>query len=265
MFTNKYNKIKAWSFSICLIILGVIFNNLLVSIDRIKEVNSNLSEVKNEVDSMYINNTVRGTQRDILNSIKQSYVKYMESTKETLTIDGKLEQANAKDALNIVASAFDTYGEHGGIVAYDTVTGDVLMNTSSIESLDNIYKTNNSEFIKGHLDSDSKSLKTYSKGISADSVNDFKRYPLGSLDRIFIEKVVLPFEHIGFENSNAKITLISIVSEEDVSKDSVKITKVLESEILTSAKETKKTYGMILIAMFTVLGCVVIILFDYEK
>lgn len=180
--------------------------------------------------------------------------------------------------LDVLVKPIKMFGNNGGIIVYDSNTGKIVLDTTSIERLrdgnehfifedDKHYKNKNVSETKEVIDNFFK-LKKDSNRVSSiiymfnestkmgNDADDFTKYPLGRYNREFIELAVLPYESIGFDGQPLQLTMLSIVDEHDV-------TAAYEN-VLSNIEESLKTnmilYGKTSMVLFISIICTMIVM-----
>lgn len=180
--------------------------------------------------------------------------------------------------LSILVSPMKNFGNNGGIVVYDSNSGTILLDTTSIQRISNggtmsifddashplnknpkdTEKTINNDFKlkKDSLISSSIVYMFNEPTAMGDKANDFNKYKLGDYNRQFIESLILPFETLGFNGQPMQLTLLSIVDEQDVTYAYKDVMKDLEDSIL----KNQQLFGKTTIILFGSIICTMIIM-----
>lgn len=136
--------------------------------------------------------------------------------------------------LSYIISPIKCYGNKGGIIVYDSFSGEIFLDTTmtnrSIGSnifLDyenakckNVTLTKDSvnSFIKMKKDSTviENFIYLFNESTNMNDPNDLQKYPLGKYNRLFAEKMILPYESFGFEGQPMQLTVLIMADEKDI-------------------------------------------------
>ena len=243
----------------------------------------------------FIADTVRSQQRNMLNSLKQSWVKCTSSDSNLILKDSKghpiyaneinsigfdsttmtkvpvlnsysfnlinkatneiiLEKAQPQwdsarvdEILDMLVAPLKVFGNNGGIIVYDSNSGEVFLDTTPINRLnlenyvsifddsliaDNKNKEQTKKIAEQYFalkrDSNNNTKITYlidEATKMGNEANDFVKYPLGRYNRQFIEMSVLPYETIGFDGQPMQLTILSVANEQDIYSGNTWITE----------------------------------------
>lgn len=263
-----------------------LFNWSLSSISKFETLSNQMknSEIKNE--QTLITDTVRTQQRYIANSVRESWMKYIDDQDDfslikekdglpvysngdssTVFNDKTMYKVKVKDnifdiydkngnklvisnaspewdtykvnsILNLLVKPIKSFGNNGGIIVFDSYNGHVFLDTTPANrtednpslSIFNDYdnpKNKNPELTKEEINnfiekknSDRSSSFTYmfNDGTQMTDPNDFSKYKLGDYNRLFVEKIVLPYETFGFDGQPMQLTMLVISNEQDIYK-----------------------------------------------
>lgn len=139
--------------------------------------------------------------------------------------------------LNLLVTPVKTFGNNGGIIVYDSYSGEVFLDTTPTDRVStktNIFKdsenstcknvestkTSINSYLKMKKDSDSIENFVYLYNEETDMGNDadnFEKYPLGNYNRQFVEKMILPYESFGFEGQPMQLSVLIVSDEHDIS------------------------------------------------
>ena len=264
----------------------ICFSFIQKSFCDFKNANDSLYNNFNERNSLLINETVRNEQRYNIQSIKQSWINYLNIEKKSIietdstgsyplykngndfiyynsdtmyrikthsnyfNIYSKKDESllidNAKPVwnrnqldylLNLLAAPVKSFGNNGGIIVYDSYSGEVFLDTTPTNRTDSnlsIFEDYKNPKCKNNYDVENNidtfmSLKKDSESIdhfiylfnepniySNSEASNFNKYPLGKYNREFVEKIILPYESFGFEGQSMKLTLLLVTDEQDI-------------------------------------------------
>lgn len=108
--------------------------------------------------------------------------------------------------LSIVAAPVKSFGNNGNVLAFDSFTGEVILDTRGGSDGGKLLKDNKNipkeivDELMVKKDSDRQTKTVYSK----------------NGDKEFIEKIVLPYEFVGTSGENMQITICASSSEKDI-------------------------------------------------
>lgn len=258
-------KIMPILLSAILILQCVLYNMILPISDRLQEKADSLESISTELSELFIKDTIRAEQREVLNAIRQAWVQYVTINKDIellLKEDGKYVYINERnerilfdpetmkihkndqsfyciydkqtnkllidyarpqwnkevvqEVLSVVANPARMFDTSSELIAFDIYTGDIFLNTGSYidESIIKLLMQKNDTQRNTGLIS-----LHYEKGdMTLEHANDFSTYKLGKYDRLFIEKVVLPYESVGVEGLDMQIGISIAVRESELMK-----------------------------------------------
>lgn len=288
-----------------------------------------IEKYDSDIASVLINDTMRGQQKNTLSSLKQSWVKYLDSNKNNdllkkdnndlpIYIHGTdyvgydadtmykkkiddfylyniyeketntliLEQSRPEwdcekleEILDVLVSPIKQFGNNGGLIVYDSNTGQVFLDTTPANRSNSIINASmfddhkaienkNPEETKIVLDKFFKNKKDSNRVSNiiymfneetkmGDEASNFVKYPLGDYDRQFIEMSILPYETIGFDGQPMQLTVLSVIDEQD----SFSAYKEVTSENMQIVSNNKSLYekaSMVLI--FSLVGTMLVML-----
>lgn len=229
-----------------------------------------MRNITSDYQKTLIENTVKDQQELILSQIKQSLVGYIDKTNTSLVNNKEWNREEIENVLNIIAEPVKVFGNKGGIVVFDSITGDIFLDTTHNDRKGGNIKDDSAseESIKSLLEKKDTISTTgiiyalEEEGI--DKPDDFKKYPLGKFNREFIEKTILPFESMGFAKDK-QLTLLVVANEKDVFNkyidDSDKVNKDIEAIEELSKKATVLTG----IALIITMSSAIYLLYLYKK
>lgn len=263
-----------------------LFNWCLNSISKFETLSNQMknSEIQNE--KILVTDTVRTQQRYIANSVRESWMKYIDDEKNfslikeednlpvysngdnTIVFDestmykekvkdnifniydkngNKLIISNASpewnthkvnSILNLLVRPIKSFGNNGGIIVFDSYDGHVFLDTTPANRTENnpdlsIFKdydnpkNKNPELTKQEInnfiekknsDRSSSFVYMFNDPTNMTDPNDFSKYKLGDYNRLFVEKIVLPYETFGFDGQPMQLTMLVISDEQDIYK-----------------------------------------------
>lgn len=263
-----------------------LFNWLLNASSKFDTLSNQLknSEIQNE--KTLIADTIRPQQRYMANSIRESWMKYIDDEKNFSLIkekDGlpiysngydnlvfnnsimykvkikenifdiydrntkKLILSNASPEwdknkinkiLNLLVKPIKSFGNNGGIIVFDSYNGHVFLDTTPADRTErhpnlsifkdyenpnnknpNLTKEEIKDFIeKKNSDRSSSFIYMFNDGTNMTDPNDFSKYKLGDYNRLFVEKIVLPYETFGFDGQPMQLTMLVVSDEQDIYK-----------------------------------------------
>lgn len=174
-----------------------------------------------------------------------------------------------ENILNLLAAPIKVFGNNGGIIIFDSYSGQVFLDTTPANRtinnpdlsifedfknpncknvFDTKYEINNC--IKSKKDSDSIEEFIYlfnEKQDMGKNLNDFNKYKLGDYNRQFVEKMILPYESFGFDGQPMQLTVLLIADEQDIFLSFKDNDKNLQSSLDTTMDLYSRT-GTILIS-----------------
>lgn len=110
------------------------------------------------------------------------------------------------------------------VTVFDTYTGEVFISNDNnrFEDYISLENTDEEEYkqLMKQLDTNEKYTLTsfyYEKGLKNDaSALDYSKYPLGKYNRLYEEKIILPYETIGVEGQDMQLTILVGVNEKSL-------------------------------------------------
>lgn len=184
----------------------------------------------------------------------------------------KWNKQTVDDIISIIANTVKLFNGDEGLIVYDVQTGEVLLNNTSLFEGSLGFHTqhvlSNKLFTK--IDSQRElELTVVLDDLDLTDINNFEKYPLGSLDRLFVERVILPYESVGVYGLDMQIGIISVVSEQEVispyraSIDSrLEIISSMESQI---EEAFKKPIISICLSIFVILASIILVHINKEE
>lgn len=180
--------------------------------------------------------------------------------------------------LNIIAAPVKSFGNNSSILIFDSYTGKVIMDTSFVNrtaipgySIFTDYKNPNNknpeetkivtdQDLRMRKDTDRFSSIVYMFNESTrmgNNANNFEKYPLGEYNRLFVEKIILPYETIGVDGQPMQLTMSILTDEKDVISPYEKVSKDYNLYAITNKNIFGKTTLIIvcstLISMMSIL------------
>lgn len=227
-----------------------------------------LSIIQTKEYETLINEIVRGQQKHMLSSLKQSWTKYIENNNnnnELVFTDEKPQWNSSKveEILDILVAPIKVFGNNGGMIVYDSNTGEIFLDTTPIQRIKtnkdvSIFEDYNHANNKNKEDTQLTAEKFFITKRDSNSISDivymfneptnmhnessnFYKYPLGSYNRQFIEMSVMPYETIGFNGQPMQLTVLSVVDEQDIFSSY----ESLINEELIAINKNKKIYEIV--------------------
>jgi hypothetical protein len=160
--------------------------------------------------------------------------------------------------LNYIVAPIKCYGNNGGVIVYDSYSGEIFLDTTNINRHvgSNIFldyenvncknmaqtKKDINSFLRVKKDStltEENFIYSFNEVEDLKNPNNFIEYPLGDYNRLFVEKMILPYESFGFEGQPMQLTVLILADENDIYscfKDNSQKSKTLieESEMLNN-------------------------------
>lgn len=203
-----------------------------------------MKNVSEEQQESLIENTVKKQQELTSNQIKQSLLNYVnENNIDLVNKDKEWNREEVEKVLNITVEPIKVFGNKGGVIVFDSITGDVFLDTTPEKTLGNNIKE--SRLKKEQVDMLMVKKDTASDDglilANLDEVDDphnFDKYPLGKHDRSFIERSILPFETLGFAKEK-QLTILISANETDIFKRYVADYEEIEQDIIMIEKGAK--------------------------
>lgn len=249
------------------------------------EEHHNITLIK-QVDGkpIYANdNTSLLFDRHTMYRVSKGNNKYDIKSRETdeLLIDNSQPQWNTEEVekiLDVLVKPIKMFGNNGGIIVYDSNTGQIVLDTTSTQRLrdgeqhsifeDDKHSKNKNvsetkevieNFFKLKRDSNRVSSIIYmfnESTIMGNDASNFSKYPLGEYNRQFIESAVLPYESVGFEGQPLQLTMLSVVDEKDITTAYQNIYDDIEESLRTNMI----LYGKTSIMLVTSIICTMIVM-----
>ena len=268
--------------------LGLLVCQVLVIngfINNISDMNSNNAEslhISAERSSLYVENVIRKQQRNDLYSIRESWALYESSHDFSELEDGQMDKEEVVKLLNLLLSSRKQFGSNGGFIAFNSRTGEILIDTTPVNRIGNIYLDSKNQLNKNSKESaqvidkifrgyDSTTITSNATYMfneeteMGDSINDFYKYPLGDYNRLFVEKIILPYESLGFESSNEQITVLSLASEKDVINGMDSAEESLDNFIATGNSISDNIYVLAIISIAIAMANVLNFLYVIQR
>lgn len=189
---------------------------------------------KNDSEEIYYNAETMYKIHTVSN-----YFNIYSKADDSLIIENAKPEWNVNELdylLNLLVTPIKTFGNNGGIIVYDSYSGEVYLDTTPEDRTNkniNMFedyknkecknpsavKSNIDTFIKMKKDSDSieNFIYMFNESNSMEGKYDnYDSYPLGNYNRQFAEKMILPYESFGFEGQPMQLTVILIADEQDI-------------------------------------------------
>lgn len=338
MSNKKQNKIFFYIMIVFLVVQILALNWIFTIEKHSKKVTNTIGEELVNNDNILISDIVRPQQRFMANSIKQSWMKYIEDTKYSLieeNHEGKPIYSNdirsipfdketmykekktsniydiySKDnnvlllsdckpqwnksqvhqILNFLVAPIKSFGNNGGIIVFDSNTGQIFLDTtpanrkehspnlSIYDDYKNIINKNPDQTraeIYNFIDKkDSNRLSSFVYSFNeptkmGDQSLNFKKYPLGDFNRLFVEKLILPYETFGFDGQPMQLTMLIMSDEQDISKAYKDNTQAINANIQYINETLDKAIFILLIStlitMIVLLISIYVIKYSFEK
>lgn len=296
------------------------------------DINNGYSEVYVDTQQAFVDDIIRPQLRLVLSSIRQSWVQYLITNKntelilkdrygryiyadadgntiaydsKTMTVEKYLNYFNIKDKktgeillsncrqqwnkeqvkaiLDIIATPIKAFGSTGTILAFDSFTGEIIIDNSDNKDtvevlgpdekryiqLDYLHPANknpeackrvieNEITLRKDTDRNSKIVYYFSEPIDmGDEAENFAKYPLGDYHREFQEKIILPYEAVGVEGQSMQITVVLGAQESEIS---AAFKKVKEEFLKTQQKFSDTVEYEILFPFISVIISLIVIL-----
>lgn len=190
--------------------------------------------------------------------------------------------------LDLLVAPIKTFGNNGGVIVYDSNSGEIFLDTTPANRLkngeNNIFKDDQSAYCKNKTETlygiekcikikkDSDSIEDFiymfnEEHIMGNDSDNFEKYPLGDYNRQFIEKMILPYESFGFDGQPMQLTVLLVSDEQDIYSaykyNDDNITKSLNITLELNSKTTIILISSIFITMTYL--CVIAYLFKYSN
>lgn len=268
--TKKINNATFYLIAILMLIEAFAVVMLSGFNDNSYNIALSMRNITSDYQKILIENTVKDQQELILSQIKQSLISYMNNTDTTLIKDKQWNKEEIETVLNVIAEPIKVFGNNGGIVVFDSITGDVFLDTTPNNRKGaNINNDSASEAnIKKLLE---KKDTTSTNGIiyaldteEIDELNNFKKYPLGKHNREFIEKTILPFESLGFAKDK-QLTLLVVANEKDVFHKYIDDSDKISKDIDAIERLSKKAAVLTAVALVITMSSALYLLYLYKK
>lgn len=121
--------------------------------------------------------------------------------------------------LNIVAVPMRVFGGSENILIYDIYSGEIIASNTQKNSGPFVQNLFEDQHVVDKLmirqDTEIFDNIVYSSTVKEGLLN-YNKYPIGSLDRVFVEKVILPFETVGVDGEPMQIAIASFVKEKEI-------------------------------------------------
>lgn len=276
-----------------------LFNWLLNISSKFNSLSKQIEKTKIKSEEGIISNIVRPQLRFTANSIRESWMKYIENEKDFSLIsekDGKPIYANnysslifndntmkkekikenifniydkqtgkllikeaspqwdktkVNDILDLLVKSTKNFGNNGGIIVFDSYNGDVFLDTTPVNRTElspkltifqdyenpknknvELTKKEISDFIEKKNSNNSSSFTyMFNEPKKMNNPNDFTSYQLGNYNRLFVEKIILPYESFGFDGQPMQLTMLILADEQDIYKSLKENTKDFTKQI----------------------------------
>lgn len=281
---NKKHLFKTsfYIFLALLICQVLVINSLIANITNMNSNHAESLSISAEHSSLYIDNVIRKQQRDDLYSIRESWAVYESSHDFSEIEEGAMDKEEVTKLLELLLSSRKQFGSSGGFIAFNSRTGDILIDTTPIGRTGNIFMDSKDPLNKNVVESailindvfrgyDSTTSTTHATYMfneetsMGDDINNFEKYPLGEYDRLFVEKIILPYESLGFESSNEQITVLSLASEQDVVRGLESSKEAFKDFMATGNKISKNIYCLTIISIFIAMANVLNFLYVIQR
>lgn len=321
MKNNKKRNSIFFYIMIVFLIVQILTLNWIYTIE--KQSHATTSSIQRELvngDTILINDVVRPQQRFMANSIKQSWMKYIEDTKYSLVEENKNGQpiysndshsiafdkdtmykekknsniydifskdtnklllanckpqwnrAQVEQILSFLVAPVKSFGNNGGVIVFDSYTGKVFLDTTPGDRKEkspelSIFEDYKNELNKNPLQTkseinnfierkDSNRLSSFVYSFNeptqmGEESLDFNKYPLGQYNRMFVEKLVLPYETFGFDGQPMQLTMLIMSNEKDIAKAFDDNTIALQKNVEETNAILDKAIVILFISTFT--------------
>lgn len=148
---------------------------------------------------------------------EESFYSVYDKATDRKLIDEARPQWNkeiVQEILSIVATPARLFDTNSELIAFDIYTGEVFLDTTKYDKKDvmNVFMIKNDTdrntgLISLHYEQCDMLLK---------NANDFSLYKLGYHDRLFIEKVILPYESVGVQGFDMQIGIAIAIRESEL-------------------------------------------------
>lgn len=268
---KKINKKMIFGLLIIAFILQIFFFGEISKSDiRYNDIYNNFQEAKYRQEETLLNNTVKTQQLNTLNAIRQSWINYTDNENKQLVLFDKnnnpiWNKEEIDNILNYIVAPIKSYGNEGGIIVYDSYSGEIFLDTTktnrSIGSnifLDynnpnckNINATKDAitSYLKVKKDSNTNEnfIYLFDESENIDNPNDLRNYPLGKYNRIFIEKMILPYESFGFDGQPMQLTVLITTTENDIYSNFKDNNDNIRNLIVDSQLLNNKVYTILIV------------------
>lgn len=220
----------------------------IITLSKVNDNSYNVAlEMRNmttEHQSILIDDTIKKQQELTSNQIRQSLLNYIsKNDMKLVNKDKEWNKEELEEVLNVIVEPIKVFGNKGGITVFDSITGDVFLDTSPHNRKGKNIKdaTTNAAEIKKLMEkrdtiSEEGIVYTLDKGMT--NPKDFAKFPLGKYNREFIEKIILPFESFGFTKGK-QLTILISANEEDIFKKYVNGYDSINEDVVRIEKGAK--------------------------
>lgn len=268
---KKINKKMIFGLLTIAFILQIFFfGEISKSNIRYNDIYNNFQEAKYKQEETLLNNTVKTQQLNTLNAIRQSWINYVDNENKQLILFDEnnnpiWNKEEIDNILNYIVAPIKSYGNEGGIIVYDSYSGEIFLDTTktnrSIGSnifLDyynpnckNINATKDAitSYFKVKKDSNTNEnfIYLFDESENIDNPNDLRNYPLGNYNRIFIEKMILPYESFGFDGQPMQLTVLITTTENDIYSNFKDNNDNIRNLIVDSQLLNNKVYTILIV------------------
>lgn len=281
---NKKHLFKTsfYIFLILLIFQVFAINSLMTNIENMNSNHADSLKLSADHSSLYVDNIIRKQQREDLYSIRESWALYESNHDFSEIKNGIMDKDEVTRLLNLLLSSRKQFGPNGGFIAFNSKTGEILIDTTPIGRTGNIFldskdplnknvtETNivvNSIF-RGYDSTTSTTNATYmfnEPTKMGNESNNFRKFTLGEYNRLFVEKIILPYESLGFEASNEQITVLSLVNERDIVNGLESSVESFKDFMFTGNKISKNIYALAIVSIFIAMANVLNFLYVIQR
>lgn len=195
-------------------------------LELLKKINDKYLFTNEQGDSILFNPKTMEKKK-----INEHYYDIYNSESKEIIMNGARPTWNKKaieEILSVIAIPLKAYGPNGSPIIYDAYTGQIIVgNGTNIKTL---YQENclnveayneftaNSLMIRRDTDKTSNLINLCLEPNIPDQIaaNDFNQYPLGDYNRIFVEKIILPYEAVSVDGQDMQIAIILSASEKEI-------------------------------------------------
>lgn len=235
-----------WVVIILAIVASIVGQSAISMLNAVEK----FEEASEKNDLIFLEETIMGQTTLTLQGIKDGWTHYSKNEEGSLhdylslvsrtvyLFDSEIQgfMVIDKDTENILFSSIAPELKYSELADHDIIKNKEAFEESKIQILRSTDMTGNSYFIGS----------AFEPNLTLEQARDFKNYPLGEYDRLFLQRVVLPYP--SYEGSGAAL-VYAYVSEKSICSPYKEVYKIQEK----ASEDAEKYVYAILILIWAVI------------